>query len=248
MGKIIVVGITGKTASGKSTIGKYIKKQIGDTLFVDVDKVAKDIYCKNQNVRLKLMECFGKNVCSFDGTVNYKVLAEEVFSSKKELVRLKNLMFPLIENEIQKILKTNKEKKYIIIDAAILFDSNLYKLCDCIIWVKADIERRNDFLKLKNRHFSDKDIHLRLEGQYIKIIKKLVNFKICNNGSLEDLYDRANTIIPEIKLLLLLKVLKLFIKSSNIRESFSLYLSVNSIVLERFSLSESKIFLFFIRA
>ena len=200
MDKIIVLGITGKTASGKSTIGKYIKKQIGDTLFIDVDKVAKDIYCKNQNVRLELVECFGENVCSFDGAVNYKLLAEKVFSSKKELARLNNLMFALIEQEIQKIIKANRDKRCIIIDAAILFGSNLYKLCDCIIWVKAGIERRNDFLKLKNKHFSDEDIHLRLEGQHIKIIKKLVNFEIYNNGSLEDLYNQVNTIIPEIKL------------------------------------------------
>ncbi len=200
MDKIIVVGITGKTASGKSTIGKYIKKQIGNTLFIDVDKVAKDIYCKNQNVRLELVECFGENVCSFDGAVNYKLLAEKVFSSKKELARLNNLMFPLIEQEIQKIIKANRDKRCIIIDAAILFGSNLYKLCDCIIWVKAGIERRNDFLKLKNKHFSDEDIKLRLEGQHIKIIKKLVNFEIYNNGSLEDLYNQVNTIIPEIKL------------------------------------------------
>lgn len=200
MDKIIVLGITGKTASGKSTIGKYIKKQIGNTLFIDVDKVAKDIYCKNQNVRLELVECFGENVCSFDGAVNYKLLAEKVFSSKKELTRLNNLMFPLIEQEIQKIIKANRDKRCIIIDAAILFGSNLYKLCDCVIWVKAGIERRNDFLKLKNKHFSDEDIKLRLEGQHIKIIKKLVNFEICNNGSLEDLYNQVNTIIPEIKL------------------------------------------------
>lgn len=192
MDKIIVLGITGKTASGKSTIGKYIKKQIGNTLFIDVDKVAKDIYCKNQNVRLELVECFGENVCSFDGAVNYKLLAEKVFSSKKELARLNNLMFPLIEQEIQKIIKANRDKRCIIIDAAILFGSNLYKLCDCIIWVKAGIERRNDFLKLKNKHFSDEDIKLRLEGQHIKIIKKLVNFEIYNNGSLEDLYNQVN--------------------------------------------------------
>lgn len=192
MDKIIVLGITGKTASGKSTIGKYIKKQIGNTLFIDVDKVAKNIYCKNQNVRLELVECFGENVCSFDGAVNYKLLAEKVFSSKKELTRLNNLMFPLIEQEIQKIIKANRDKRCIIIDAAILFGSNLYKLCDYIIWVKAGIERRNDFLKLKNKHFSDEDIKLRLEGQHIKIIKKLVNFEICNNGSLEDLYNQFN--------------------------------------------------------
>ena len=200
MDKTIVLGITGKTASGKSTIGKYIKKQIRGTLYIDVDKVAKDIYCKNQSIGLDLVNCFGENVCSFDGAVNYEVLAEKVFSSRKELARLNNLMFGLIEQEIQKILKANRDKKCIIIDAAILFGSNLYRLCDFIIRVKASIQKRNDFMKSKNKHFSDEDIKLRLEGQHIKIIKKLVNFEICNNDSVEDLYKQADAIITKIKL------------------------------------------------
>jgi len=197
---MIVLGITGRTASGKSTVSKYIKKQIGNTLFIDVDKVAKDIYNRNQNIRLKLVDCFGKDVCSLDGAVNYKLLAEKVFSSGKELAKLNNLMFGLIEQEIQRILEINRDKECIIIDAAILFGSNLYKLCDCIIWVKAGIKKRNGFLKLKYKHFSDKDISLRLEGQHIKIIKKLVNFEIHNNGTLKELYGQVDTIINEIKL------------------------------------------------
>jgi dephospho-CoA kinase len=197
---MFVLGITGRTASGKSTIGNYIKKQIGGTLYIDVDMVAKDIYVENKNIRLQLIKCFGENVCTSNGAVNYKLLAEIVFSSKKELAMLNNLMFPLIEIEIQRIVEANKDKKCIIIDAAILFGGNLYKLCDCIIWVKAAMKRRNDFLKIKNEHFSDKDIQLRLEGQHIKIIKKFVNFEIYNDGSLEDLYNQVNTLIPELKL------------------------------------------------
>jgi dephospho-CoA kinase len=197
---MIILGITGRTASGKSTIGNYIKKHISCTLYIDVDKVAKDIYKENKNIRLQLEDCFGENICSLSGAINYRLLAKKVFSSKKELARLNNLMFPLIEEKIKKIINANKDKKCIIIDAAILFGGNLYKLCDYIIWVKTAIKRRNDFLKIKNKHFSDEDIQLRLEGQHLKIIKKFVNFEIYNNGSLEDLHNRVNMIIPEIKL------------------------------------------------
>lgn len=199
MSKTIIIGITGKTAAGKSTIGRYVKDKISDSLFVDVDKVAKDIYCKNQDIRIKLVKFFGENTCSADGKVNYATLARKVFSSKKELTRLNDLMFPLIEQEIRKIIESNTDKKYIIIDAAILFDSELYKLCSYIINVKADRERRAAFLKSKNKHFPVGDIEMRLEGQHIKTIKKLIDFEITNYSSLEELYGQADEIISMIK-------------------------------------------------
>ncbi|MBU4314374.1 MAG: dephospho-CoA kinase, partial [Actinobacteria bacterium] len=44
---IVVLGITGRIASGKSTVSRYIKKIKKNTLILDVDKVAKNIYSKN---------------------------------------------------------------------------------------------------------------------------------------------------------------------------------------------------------
>jgi dephospho-CoA kinase len=107
-------------------------------------------------------------------------------------------MFPEIRRKVKKIINNSLEKNYIIIDAAVLFDSKLDLLCDYIILVKADKSLRKKLLKDKGTEISDEDIDLRLEGQHIKINKNLVNFTVINNGSKADLYKKVEDILEEI--------------------------------------------------
>ncbi|MFZ3106756.1 MAG: dephospho-CoA kinase [Candidatus Hydromicrobium sp.] len=193
---MVVLGITGRIASGKSTVSRYIKKIKKNTLILDVDKVAKNIYSKNPVILNELRKIFGDEVFNSDGDLIYKSLAEKVFSSKTELEKLNRLMFPLIRSEVKNILNENRDKNYIIIEAAILFDCKLDLMCDYIILVDTSDERRKIFLK--NKNFLDDDIELRIEGQHIKINKKKVNFIINNNNSKESLLKKVEKILKNI--------------------------------------------------
>ncbi|MBU4313637.1 MAG: dephospho-CoA kinase [Actinobacteria bacterium] len=193
---MVVLGITGRIASGKSTVSRYIKKIKKNTLILDVDKVAKNIYSKNPVILNELRKIFGDEVFNSDGDLIYKSLAEKVFSSKTELEKLNRLMFPLIRSEVKNILNENRDKNYIIIEAAILFDCKLDLMCDYIILVDTSDERREIFLK--NKNFLDDDIELRIEGQHIKINRKKVNFIINNNNSKESLLKKVEKILKNI--------------------------------------------------
>ncbi|MBE3114275.1 MAG: dephospho-CoA kinase [Actinobacteria bacterium] len=193
---MVVLGISGRIASGKSTVSRYIKKIKKNTLILDVDKVAKNIYSKNPVILNELRKIFGDEVFNSDGDLIYKSLAEKVFSSKTELEKLNRLMFPLIRSEVKNILNENRDKNYIIIEAAILFDCKLDLMCDYIILVDTSDERRKIFLK--NKNFLDDDIELRIEGQHIKINRKKVNFIINNNNSKESLLKKVEKILKNI--------------------------------------------------
>ncbi len=149
--KIIVIGIVGKTASGKSTAGAYIeslaKSLSKSILVIDVDSLAKSIYCKNNSILKDLRACFGDDIFCEDGTIKYEILANKVFSQRCELEKLNKLMFPLIISEVKGFINKNMSKDFIIIDAAILFNCELYRLCDYIILIKANINKRKKFLK-----------------------------------------------------------------------------------------------------
>jgi dephospho-CoA kinase len=200
--KIIVIGIVGRTASGKSTAGAYMESSDASfsksIMVIDVDSLAKSIYYKNNSILKDLRVRFGGDIFCEDGTIKYEILANKIFSQRCELEKLNKLMFPLIISEVKELINKNKGKDFIIIDAAILFDSDLYRLCDYIILIKADIDKRKKFLKYKNTDLSDLDIELRTGGQYIKIIKKFVDFTVVNNGSRLDLQKKVDVIFKAI--------------------------------------------------
>ncbi len=182
---IIVLGVTGRVASGKSTVSSYIKKIRKGTLVIDVDKMAKSIYCRNPEVLERLGELFGKEIFDEKGNPVFKRLAEKVFSAKKELIKLNNIMFPLIKREVKEILNKNNRMRYIVIDAAVLFDCELDEFCNYIIVIKNSVKRRKLFLK--NSGYSDEEIKLRMEGQHIKINENKTDFVIENNGTKKSL-------------------------------------------------------------
>ncbi|HEY4663216.1 MAG TPA: dephospho-CoA kinase [Candidatus Humimicrobiaceae bacterium] len=193
---IIVLGITGRIGSGKSTVSGFIKKIKKNVLILDIDKLAKSIYSKNPEVLDKLKVIFGKKIFCADGKLIFDSLAERVFSSKKDLEKLNCLMFPLIRNKVENILNKNQDKDYIIIDAAVLFDCKLNLFCDYIILVEASVKKRETFLK--NKGFSNDRIKLRMKGQHIKIQKGKVVFVIDNDGSKRDLLEKVEKIIKKI--------------------------------------------------
>ena len=106
-------------------------------------------------------------------------------------------MFPEIEEKVLQFIKKQSRKNYLILDAAILFNSNLYKLCNYIMLLKLSAENRRKFL-LKKTGFDLDEINRRISGQYIKIKRKLVDCTIQNNGTTMDLFKKVKNAAAEI--------------------------------------------------
>lgn len=193
---IKIVGITGKIASGKSTVSRYLKKIKKNALLLDVDRIAKNIYKKNPDILEKLRHSFGERIFDSQNKLIFSNLGEIVFSDERELVKLNKLMFPLIRKEVENILSGNRKRDYIIIDAAVLFDSGLDDLCDFIIYVRSSIKHR--MLFLKNKGLVDDEIKLKIRGQHITIDRGKVNFIIENDSSRERLLEKIEKVASEI--------------------------------------------------
>ena len=190
--KIIVIGIVGKIATGKSTVRDHIKTIRERVLAIDADSVAKGIYAKDKDVPARLKKIFGEDIFDIEGKIIYTALADKVFSDRGELKKLNQLMFPLLRKEIENIIRNSKDRQYIVIDAAVLFDCRLDLFCDRIILIDAGINLRKNYLK--NKNLSENDIELRMKGQHIDIDKQKVDFTIKNTGPQNDLYKQRGNI------------------------------------------------------
>ncbi len=162
---------------------------------IDVDKLAKGIYKKDERVIKEIKSTFGEEVFG-NGSLAFGLLAKKVFSDPRELNKLNRIMFPLIRNEIKNVIDANREKYLIVIDAAVLFDCKLDLLCDYIIHVKVDKRKRKKFLKGKG--LPEEEAKLRITGQKIKINHNLVNFEIINNASIDSLKAKTEQALGQI--------------------------------------------------
>ena len=132
-----IIGLTGLTGAGKSTVAQ--KLMAYGCYHIDADKVAREVINNNENVKNKLKERFGNDVINADGTTNRPLLASRAFASEECTNALNEITHPAVTEEIQSIIKDMNEVGYrgVIIDAIALFESGEDKLCDFTVAVVA---------------------------------------------------------------------------------------------------------------
>lgn len=127
----MLIGLTGKSGSGKSMAASLLKKW--GALVIDCDEIAHKVLLKPE-ITQKLRYHFGDSV--FDGDIpNRKKLGEKVFSDEKNLGVLNSIMHPVI---VEEILSCAENDRLCVIDGSELEASGIDERCAHIIVVKAD--------------------------------------------------------------------------------------------------------------
>lgn len=132
-----VIGLTGLTGAGKSTVAR--KLMAYGCYHIDADKVARDVINDDETVKNKLKERFGDDVIGADGKTDRVVLASRAFASSDSTDALNSITHPAVTEKIKQIIKEKSAENYsgIIIDAIALFESGEDKLCDFTVTVIA---------------------------------------------------------------------------------------------------------------
>lgn len=138
----MIIGLTGQTGAGKSTVAKILEKY--GCYHIDADSVAHDVIDSDEKVKEKLSERFGNDVIGKDGKVDRKILASRAFADSESTHALNAITHPAVNSKIQSILLKQSQfgTKAVIIDAISLFESGEDKLCDCTAAVTAPEEIR----------------------------------------------------------------------------------------------------------
>ena len=194
MNNAFVIGMTGPTGSGKSTVGKLLLEK--GFKIVDADKVARRVTEKGSPTLAVLCSAFGDDILLENGELDRALLAKRAFADKESLEKLNSITHPaiieLIRQEIE-ALKTSGETK-IVLDAPQLFEAGAQSLCDFILSVLADKETRLE--RIKNRdNITDEQALSRINAQ------KSDEFFVENSDLV--IYNNSDTeaLIPQIDLL-----------------------------------------------
>ncbi len=189
-----VLGLTGGSGCGKSLAADYFKKQGAE--IIDADQIARKITEPGKPALSEIAKVFD-GVLLPDGTLNRKRLGALVFSDQDALERLNAITHTYIIKEIKDRLK-NSHSKLIVLDAPLLLECDLDRLCTACIAILSDTPLRicriiaRDNLteaEAKNRIASQKN-----DDFY----KSRCRFVLENNGDIASLQTSLDTILKEL--------------------------------------------------
>lgn len=137
---MLKIGITGNIGSGKSTVSR-IFELLGIPVFY-ADDAAKQVMVADEILIDGIKEAFGSISYFPDGQLNRKHIAGIVFNDNEQLKKLNALVHPATFRAFDAWIKQVKEAPYVLKEAALLFESDSYKMCDQTIMVQAPLEMR----------------------------------------------------------------------------------------------------------
>ena len=132
----MIIGITGSSGAGKSTVCEMIEKTYNSKT-ITADKIARKLSEKGTEYLNEIIQRFGNNVLTENGDLNRRKLANIIYSSKQKRQELNQITFKYIKKEIEKEIK-NSNNKIITIDAPLLIEADMKKLCDTTIAVVSE--------------------------------------------------------------------------------------------------------------
>ena len=135
----MLIGICGKSGSGKSTISNIIKDYFDNTVIIDIDKIGHESYNDDQVIN-NMINSFGIGIIK-DNRVDRKKLSEIVFNSKEEMKKLEEVTWSYMEKRIDEIINNNRNK-VIILDWQLLPLTKFFKMCDYRILLDIPYEIR----------------------------------------------------------------------------------------------------------
>ncbi len=157
-----LIGLTGKTGAGKSTISNFLREN--GAYIIDGDIVARQVLCDDKALLEKLCQVFG-NVLNSDGTLNRRGLAERAFSTPESTEKLNSVMHPVINEYIEREVEEAFEKyNVVVVDAAAIIESGFTKKCHKVIVVTAPVDVRMRRIIARD-NLSSEDALIRINGQ-----------------------------------------------------------------------------------
>jgi dephospho-CoA kinase len=133
---MLIAGLTGSIATGKSTVSAILK-DLG-AFIIDADKIARDVVAPGMRAWDEIVRVFGKDVLQKTGEIDRENLARIVFNDAVMRGKLEEIIHPevmrVIDEEIRSI-KTHSSGAVVVLDVPLLIEVGMHERMDEVIVV-----------------------------------------------------------------------------------------------------------------
>jgi len=134
----LVIGLTGGIASGKTTVANLFQQQFGIEV-VDADVVAREVVEPGSAGLNAIVERFGNQILTPQGSLDRAQLREIIFSQPNEKQWINALLHPMIRQRMQHQLQ-QVQSAYALLVIPLMVENNLQSLANKVIVVDVEPE------------------------------------------------------------------------------------------------------------
>ncbi|MBN1880578.1 MAG: dephospho-CoA kinase [Deltaproteobacteria bacterium] len=197
---MLITGLTGGIASGKSSAGKIIERLGG--VIVDSDAVARHVVMPGEPALDEIVRRFGADVLDEGGVLDREKLRYIVFYDDTALKDLNAIVHPAVYREIARRMeeyRNNPNDKILFLDIPLLYESGGEALVDTVVVVYVDRKTQIDRLMARDE-FSREEAENRIDKQMSLDEKRdRADFVIDNRGTLNDLEAETVRVFGELE-------------------------------------------------
>ena len=188
---MLVIGLTGGIASGKTTISNLFS-ELGVAI-VDTDVVSRQLLEKAQPGYQRIYEEFGDKYFEKDGNINRAKLRQAVFNDPDLKTWLEAMLHPLIYNLSKQQLENQTLSSYAMLVVPLMFETSFDTLADRVLVV--DCTRETQLNRLLARDNIDESLATKMLDQQLSNDERLSKADdIIHNDQGDDLAAQIRTL------------------------------------------------------
>ena len=194
---MIVIGVAGGIASGKSTAARVFERLGARVL--DADAIGHDLL-RTEGMRDHIRSAFGEDVLTAEGDVDRRALGRLVFGDGQARQRLNRLVRPAIRAEIRHRIAGIRSEGYdgvVVVDAPLLVDTGPTDLADRVILVTAPASTRKERILLRGLSGDEAEARIAAQEPDAKQAR-WADFILENNGTQDELIEKAEALWKRI--------------------------------------------------
>lgn len=193
---MLLIGLTGGIASGKSTVAKLLAAHGAET--IDADQVAREVVEVGSTGLSSVIQEFGEGVLLATGELNREKLGHAVFTEPKLRLKLEAILHPLIKARTMQLIMESK-KPVVVYAVPLLVEAKVDYPFEMIITVEAGVENQIERL-VKSRGLTVEQARERIAAQASRQEREArADFVLDSSGTHEQLAKQVDTLWGQIE-------------------------------------------------
>ncbi|MER5944503.1 dephospho-CoA kinase [Streptomyces sp. NPDC001904] len=193
---MLSVGLTGGIGSGKSEVSRLLVER--GALLIDADRIAREVVEPGTPGLAAVVEAFGDDVLTADGTLDRPKLGSIVFADSDKLATLNAIVHPLVGTRSAELQESAGPDSVVVHDVPLLAENGLAPLYDLVVVVDASAETQLDRLT-RLRGMSEEDARARMAAQATREKRlAIADVVIDNDVSLDRLREQVDAVWADL--------------------------------------------------